>query len=97
MQRRLLQHQIRRRVLLVRRITVSLEHAFHEATEIGLNALANGPVDRHVVLDGSHELACDLPQRLVAEDGDRAVVRLQKRKLIVGAGGANPAAGGLGA
>jgi hypothetical protein len=74
---RLLQHRLRRLLLLVRRVAVLAQDALDEHAELGANVLAQGPVDGHVGAHGLDELARDAAQGRVAEHGHGAVVRLE--------------------
>ena len=56
---RLLQHRLRRLLLLVRRIAVLAQDALHEHAQLGADVLAQRPVDRDVVADGLDQLARD--------------------------------------
>ena len=60
---RLLQHRLRRLLLLVRRVAVLAQDALHEDPELGADVLADGPVDGDVGADGLDQLAGDRPQR----------------------------------
>ncbi len=64
--------------LLVGRVAVLAEAALHEDAEVGPDVLADGPVDGDVGLDGGHQLAGDVAQRLVAEHGHGGVVGLER-------------------
>ena len=81
------QHELSGLLLLVGRVAVLAEDPFHQDPQLRPHVVPHRPVDGHVLPHGVGELAGDVFERRLAEDLDRAVVRLQRvieRHLVVG-------------
>src|ERR1035437_8060637 len=63
---RLFQDGYRGLRLLIWRVAVLSETALHQDAEVGLDVLADGPVDGHVGLDGGYQLAGYVAEGFVA-------------------------------
>ena len=68
----------RRFFLLVRQIAVLAEYAFDQHPQVRPHVFAHCPVDRDVFPDRYDQLAGYGAEYLVAQNLDRAVVRLQR-------------------
>ena len=84
---RLVQHGERRLLLLVWRVAVPAQDPTDQHAELGADVLPQRPVDGDVAPHGVDHLAGDVPEGLVAQDLDRAVVRLERvveGQLVIG-------------
>jgi hypothetical protein len=75
---RLFEHCLRSLLLLVGRVAILSQDAFHDDPQLGANVFAHGPVDGNVSLHRFNQLASHLNQRRLAQHLDGAVVDFQR-------------------